>query len=178
MMSSSLSGNVDVDHSLSAISTILASQDKEGPRIRYVLSETPGSPSPILSTDSPTEFSGHSVGSVLSTLDSSQFLNTIPNSNSHGICEPFSTTFPVPEFSPLLLASQPLFAMPSHPVIPPLTSSYATESTPIPCVRDSSICSFIHFHGKPVGTGSVRRWTCNYCKLISPYTHCHFCKYL
>lgn len=47
----------------------------------------------IPSTTPSTEFPGHTLDSVLSSLDSSQFLDTIPDSNGPGIRESSSSTF-------------------------------------------------------------------------------------
>ena len=157
-ISSSHCGDDSVDDSLSALSTILASQDEERQRIRYVLSEEPQPPSPIGSTCIPTEFSQHTASSALSSLESSQFPDSIPDSGSH-IAEALSSTFFVPESSPSLLASRAQSALPSHSVSSPLALSDVTELTPIPVVlvRDATTRSFIHFHGNTSGSGSARR---------------------
>ena len=159
MRSSTLSRNASVDDSLSAISTILASQEEEPERIHYVLSEEPELPSPIDSTRTPTNLSEYAASSVLSSLDSSQFLETVPDSYapSRGTGQAFSSAFLVLEYSPPLVASPTPFALPGTRVITPYSD--VTESTSIPSVRDTTPRSFIHFHGKTAGSGSARRWT-------------------
>ena len=170
MGSSALSRNASVDDPLSAISTILACQEEGPERIRYVLSEEPEPPFPIDSTRTPTDFSEYAGSSVLSSLDSSQFLETVPDSYApgRGTGLAFSSALSVPESSPPLLASRTPFAPPGTRVIS--VYSDATESNSISTVRDTSIQSFIHFHGKTARSDSARRWTCNYCKFISWYT--------
>ncbi|KAG0133668.1 hypothetical protein HOY82DRAFT_538062 [Tuber indicum] len=125
--SSSVSRNASSDNSPSEISTILASQDEERQRIRHVLSEVPEPRSLILSIGPSTEFTGLTLDSGLSSLDRSQFLDTIADSGSHGISEPFFSTFSLPESSPPLQASTPLFPRPPPPDIPPLNPSYAPD---------------------------------------------------
>ena len=57
------------------------------------------------------------------------------------------------------------FSLP--PFSPPRNMDNAIPETQntIPPISDTPICSFIHFHGKTLGSGLGRRWKCNYCKI-------------
>jgi len=159
-ISHSVSGYHSGDDSLSPRLSIPASRAEDHQR----LEGSPASerPSPILSRR--TRCSSPTASSVLTSFDSSFFLETVPDSYENTDRQASLSAYSV-------LPSSPPFRRSFVPIPPtPLTESQdtsppnTTDNTSSGLIREPATRSFIHFHGATSGTGSARRWSCSYCK--------------
>src|SRR5207302_1309218 len=102
--------------------------------------------------------------SSLTSLDSSFFLETVPDSYGNTNCQTSLSAFSLLPSSPPL--QQSFLPIPPFPIqqIRHTSPPNATDDTLRALTREPATCSFIHFHGTTTGTGSARCWTCAYCK--------------